>query len=92
MPRERRAIANAIRELRGRRRLTQEEVAAAAGLSHNYVSEIEQGRKGIYAETLLRVIRALKVTLAEFEEVFERQLAEESRPSASPQGAPQGAS
>lgn len=92
MPRERRATANAVRELRGRRRLTQEELARRAGVGHNYVSEIENGRKGIFFETLLRVIRALGVTLAEFEVVFERQLSEESRRSASPPAAPPAAS
>jgi transcriptional regulator with XRE-family HTH domain len=87
MPRERRALANAIRELRSRRRLTQEELAGKAKIGHNYVSEIENGRKGILFETLLRIIRALDVTLAEFEDVFLRQLADESRQSASPRGA-----
>ena len=82
LPRERRAVANTIRELRGRRRLTQEEVATAAGIGHNYVSDIEQGRKRILFETLLAVTRALGVTLAEFELVFERQIAEqEQRPA-----------
>lgn len=84
MPRERRAIANTVRELRGRRRLTQEELAAKAGIGHNYVSEIENGRKRVLFETLLRIIRALGLTLADFEVVFERQLAEEPRRPASP--------
>jgi transcriptional regulator with XRE-family HTH domain len=92
MPRERRALANAIRELRGRRRLTQEELAGEAGIGHNYVSEIENGRKGVLFETLLRIIRALDVTLAEFELVFDRQLADEGRRPASPPDAPPAAS
>lgn len=54
-----RAIA-AIRESSG---LTQQEVAARAGLTRDYVAHIERGRTGRLLEHMLRILRRLGATI-----------------------------
>jgi transcriptional regulator with XRE-family HTH domain len=73
---ERRALANAIRELRARRRLTQEQVAEASGRSRNFVAELEGGRRGSSFEGVLAVVLALNVTVEEFGRVLDARLAD----------------
>ena len=73
---ERRALANAIRELRARRRLTQEQVAEASGRSRNFVAELEAGRRGSSFEGVLAVVLALRVTVEEFGRVLDARLAD----------------
>jgi transcriptional regulator with XRE-family HTH domain len=74
MPRERRALATAVKELRARRSMTQEEVATAAGVSRGYVGELEQGRRRPSFEGVVRVARALDVELRELVELYEARL------------------
>ena len=76
MPRERRALATAVKELRARRGLTQEQVAAAAGVSRGYLGELEQGRRRPSFEGVVRVARALEVELVELIETYEARLRE----------------
>lgn len=75
--RDRRALANAIRELRARRRLTQEQVADLAGRSRNFVAELEGGRRGSSFEGVAAVLHALDVPMEEFGRVFDARLAEQ---------------
>lgn len=76
MPRERRALATAVKELRARRGLTQEQVATAAGVSRGYLGELEQGRRRPSFEGIVRVARALEVELVELIETYEARLRE----------------
>jgi len=57
------AGANPLRVLRGLRGMTQDELAAAAGLSQSYLSDIEAGRKRGTADTLKTLARVLSVPL-----------------------------
>jgi transcriptional regulator with XRE-family HTH domain len=56
------AILRRRRELRGR---SLAEVAAGAGISTGYLSEVERGGKDVSTERLLRIARALEVSAAE---------------------------
>ncbi|MGB2710726.1 MAG: helix-turn-helix transcriptional regulator [Conexibacter sp.] len=76
LPRERRCLAIAIRELRARQRLTQEQVAEAAGLGHNYISDLESGRTRPAFESVVLIARGLGVPLTEVVRVFEERLAD----------------
>jgi transcriptional regulator with XRE-family HTH domain len=50
-----------LRELRQRRKLTQEGLADAAGLHRNYVSDCERGTRNISLQNILALARALDV-------------------------------
>jgi transcriptional regulator with XRE-family HTH domain len=76
MARERRALAVAIRELRARRRFTQEHLADLAGRSRNFVAELESGRRGSSFEGVLAVLQALDISVEEFGRVFDARLAD----------------
>lgn len=58
-PRE--AFAKALRETRRRRRLSQEKLALAAGLSRNYVSLLERAAYSVSVDTLFLLCRVLRV-------------------------------
>lgn len=72
--RERRALAIAVRELRVRRSLKQEEVCAAADLGRNYLTTLESGRTNPSFEALVRVARGLGVSFTELVRVYEERL------------------
>jgi transcriptional regulator with XRE-family HTH domain len=74
LPRERRALALAVKELRARRGLTQEQLADAAGVSRGYVGELEQGRRRPSFEGVVRVARGLEVELHELIDTFQARL------------------
>lgn len=76
MPKERRALARAVRELRARQGLTQEQVAEAAGLGRGFVSELETGRRRASFEAVVRIARALDVPLGVLVQAFEDRLAD----------------
>jgi len=75
--RKRRALAVAVRELRARRQMTQEQVADAAGRSRGFVAELESGRRGASFEAVAAVAEALDVPMAELGRVFDARLAEQ---------------
>ena len=74
--RERRALAIAVRELRVRRSLKQEEVCAASGLGRNYLTTLESGRTNPSFEAMVRVSRGLGVSFTELARVYEERLEE----------------
>ncbi|HEY4280487.1 MAG TPA: helix-turn-helix transcriptional regulator [Conexibacter sp.] len=78
LTRERRAMATAVRELRARRALKQEEVADAAGLGRNYLTTLERGRMNPSFEALVRIARALDVSFSELTALYEDRLRESS--------------
>jgi transcriptional regulator with XRE-family HTH domain len=77
MSKHRRALAVAVRELRARRGLTQEQLADAAGRSRGFVAELESGRRGASFEGVAAVAEALDVPMAELGRVFDARLAEQ---------------
>jgi XRE family transcriptional regulator, fatty acid utilization regulator len=60
-----RAMGRRVRILRLTREMTQDDLAAAAGMSRSFVSLIEHGTHGIDVVRLLRLAAALDVPLAE---------------------------
>lgn len=65
-------IGDVLREARTRQERTLRDVAAAAGVSLGYLSEVERGRKEASSELLAAICSALGVSLAEvFHEVSE---------------------
>lgn len=51
-----------IKKLRERRKLTREKLGEAAEISDRFIYDVETGQKGISAETLYKLSRALNVT------------------------------
>lgn len=58
------ALGQTIRRLRREAQLTQEELASRAGLSANYVGEMERGKRNPGALALFAVARALDAKAA----------------------------
>jgi transcriptional regulator with XRE-family HTH domain len=77
----REAVGEALRRRRQAQGRTLREVAAAAGVSLTYLSEVERGRKEASSEVLEAVCAALRLGLAElFFEVAETLAVAESVP------------
>jgi transcriptional regulator with XRE-family HTH domain len=76
-PKIRRALAIAVRELRARRGMTQEDLSHAAGRSRGFVSELESGRRGASYEGVVALAQALDVPMEEVGRVFDARLAEQ---------------
>lgn len=72
--RERRALAIAVRELRARRALKQEELGEAAGLGRNYVTTLENGRTNPSFDALVRIAQGLGIPFSELTRVYEERL------------------
>jgi transcriptional regulator with XRE-family HTH domain len=60
-----RGLGRRVRLLRLTREMTQDELAAAAGMSRSFVSLIEHGTHGVDVVRLLRLAAALEVPLGE---------------------------
>lgn len=58
-------LARTIRQLRRDRELSQEALAAAAGIHPKHLSEIERGNKEPRASTVARLAQALGMSTAE---------------------------
>jgi len=67
-------MATAVRELRARKALKQEEVAEAAGLGRNFLTTLETGRSNPSFEALVRLSRGLGVSFAELARTYEERL------------------
>ena len=75
MPRERRALANAVREIRARERVSQEAVSETANLGRGFVGELESGRRRVSFEAVVAIADALGVTMAELGAAFDARRA-----------------
>ncbi len=65
-----------IKEIRRRQRLSQETLGERAGISAQYISNIERGRENPTLDLLIRLADALKVSLADmcdFESLEDRR-------------------
>jgi transcriptional regulator with XRE-family HTH domain len=71
---QQRALGRAVRELRARRGLSQEQLGFAADLHRNYVGAVERGTLNPTFATLLKLQTGLELPLSEVVEVYERQL------------------
>lgn len=69
------ALGATVRELRSRRRLTQEGLGFASNVHRNYVGAVERGEINPTFYTLIRLMDGLDVSLPELAEVFEAQRA-----------------
>lgn len=58
-------IGDAVREARGRRRLTQEELGWRAGLHRNYVGAVERGEINPTLRIIIRLARGLAMQPSE---------------------------
>lgn len=74
MPKHRRALAVAVRELRARQGMSQEAVAESAGLGRGFITELETGRRRVSFEAVVAIADALDVPLRELVDVFEARL------------------
>lgn len=77
LPRERRALATAVRVLRARNAMTQAEVLDAAGLGRNYLTGLERGTSNPTFDALVHIARALDVTFTELATTYDAQLADQ---------------
>ncbi len=59
-----------IRTLRERAGLTQEEFGARAGMSATYLSQLENGHRGIRWATVMRILRTLDLDLTDLAEEY----------------------
>jgi len=70
-------LGQALRELRRRRAITQEELGFRCGKHRNYVGALERGEVNATFRTLLVVTRGLDVPLSLAMRLYERRRAEE---------------
>jgi transcriptional regulator with XRE-family HTH domain len=68
-----RILGKALRELREAAGLTQEALAARVDIGATYVSQVENGHRGIRWHTLLAFLRALDVDLRQLAEAIDKQ-------------------
>ncbi|ASZ09148.1 XRE family transcriptional regulator [Mesoplasma chauliocola] len=54
-------IASNLRKIRYRKGLTQEELGFRSGLSKNYISDFERGRRNITIKVFQRLIESLEI-------------------------------
>lgn len=71
-----RALGRAVRELRARRGLSQEELGFRGLIHRNYVGAVERGEINPTMRVVMRLCHGLDVPLAELARVYERQLAD----------------
>jgi transcriptional regulator with XRE-family HTH domain len=64
-------LGRALRSLRDRAGLRQDELAARLEIDATYISQIENGRRGVRWHTVMRFLRALDTSLSELAEAIE---------------------
>ena len=68
-----RVLGRALRELRNRVGCTQAQLSARSDIGASYLSQLENGHRGVSWHTVTRIIEALDVTLGQLAEEYERQ-------------------
>jgi transcriptional regulator with XRE-family HTH domain len=71
-PRDQVVLGRALRELRNRAELRQDELGARLGIDATYISQVENGRRGVRWHTVMRFLRSLEVRVGDFAAVIER--------------------
>jgi transcriptional regulator with XRE-family HTH domain len=72
-------LGRALRTLRDRAELTQEQLAERIGIDLTYVSRVERGKRGVRWHTVMRFLRALDASVGDFARVIEQQYRESER-------------
>jgi transcriptional regulator with XRE-family HTH domain len=70
-------LGRAARAVRRDQDLSQEAVAATAGLHVNQVGRFERGETDVYVSTMLRIVEGIGVPLSEVVRVYEARLGDE---------------
>jgi transcriptional regulator with XRE-family HTH domain len=84
------ADVKALKEIRRRRGMSQQELSRATGVAQNTISEIERGHREPQAATLRKLSKALDVEIAEFFKGGDLPKARKPRPDAWGRGGPPG--
>jgi len=71
--RDQAVLGRALRELRDRAGITQEQLAERIGIDLTYVSRVERGKRGVRWHTVMRFLRALDARVSDLAAVIERQ-------------------
>ena len=66
-----RALGRAIRRARRERELSQEAVAAAAGVHPNQVGRLERGTADVYTSTMLRIVAGMGASLSDVARAYD---------------------
>ena len=72
-PHELLRLGRAIRRLRCERELSQEAVAATAGVHPNQVGRLERGAADVYTSTMLRIVAGIGVSLSDVAHAYEER-------------------
>lgn len=70
---DRRIFGQALRQLRNRAGLTQQQLAERAATDNTYISHAEAGRFGVGWDSVMRLLRAVNATPSELAAEIERQ-------------------
>jgi transcriptional regulator with XRE-family HTH domain len=73
------AFGRAVREVRARRGISQEELGFRATLHRNYIGAVERGEINPTFRTLLALTRGLALPLSELVQLYERNIGEAQR-------------
>jgi transcriptional regulator with XRE-family HTH domain len=68
-----RAVGRALRALRHRASLTQEELSVRSGIDVTYVSQVENGRRGVRWHTVMRLLRGLDMSVSDLGAEIDKQ-------------------
>jgi transcriptional regulator with XRE-family HTH domain len=60
-----RSVGGALRTLRRRADLTQEALAGRSGIDVTYISQVENGRRGVRWHTVMRLLRAMGMRVSD---------------------------
>lgn len=69
------AFGKAMRKFRADGGLSQEELAARAGLNRTYLGDVERGERNVAVVNMQRIAKALDVKLSDLVREMERHLA-----------------
>ena len=65
-------LGRALRELRDRAELTQDQLAERIGIDLTYVSRVERGKRGVRWHTVMRFLRALDADAHQLADAIDR--------------------
>jgi transcriptional regulator with XRE-family HTH domain len=68
-----RTVGLALRALRHRASLTQDELARRSGIDVTYVSQVENGRRGVRWHTVMRLLRGLDMSVSDLGAEIDKQ-------------------
>jgi len=70
--RDHRALGRALRELRTQAALTQEELSARAGIGVSYLSQLENGHRGVGWHSVTRLLDGIGANLHQLADAIDR--------------------